>query len=579
MTEKRQTLNIIEIEAVEEVLPAGVPLEIRLGLSNPQISPTQMGNVWTFEAMSRASGVDEVLNVNLNVTGFKVFGEFSLSYIAATVLAPVSPSILAVWIKLKSELRPTIGVDNKLRIWMPRAFVPRPPLGTQCLDFKLTHNPNREGVAGFAAVSTETATVTFLPIPSGTECSHKYDQQSGLYFTELLLGGAGSIGGLLDYGLDYAFEYGITNPAIADMPPPSENVWRVETLKDTVILHLADEIPGYELEQIKEATVAASDTTKRKPFTMMTFYMMSDKYILGGSKIYIEAPAGFVFTCAYFKTDTGLSNTTTCLIPNVNTPNRVEFTLDSQDPKAPNSPFTLFVYVTNPEFTPQRNFWKFEVKSPLGRPIDIREFIPGFDITDEVFLNINPTFPYLGQTNPLEVVFQQNTIMNQADAGNELVLSGPRGFVFPANCTEGFRLRLTNMLDSSPLTQSGYAEVFSFPPPGMMCTGFGNSTVVIRFPDGAGLLKNNYTLEIDVENPPFQLNGSTVNEWSFITRVSTATGQKLVDANRRVPGFDLRALVPVRTAEGAALGRLPSCSLSLTLVSLWFALCASRKRL
>lgn len=578
MTEKRQTMNVIEILAVEEMLPAGVPLEIRLGLSNPVISPTQKDNIWSFRAFSRASGFDELLNVNLNVTGFKVFGEFSLSYAVATVLAPVSPSILAVWIKLKSELRPEDGVNNLVRIWYPKAFQPRPGLGDFCQDFQLFHDPNREGVAGFTAVSTETATVTYLPIPSGTECFHFYDQQSGLYFTELLLGGAGSIGGLLDYGLDYAFEFGIQNPAIIDMPPPEENVWRVETLKDEVILHLADKMPGFELEQIKEASVKASDTTKRKPFTQMTFYMMSDKYILGGSKVYIEAPEGFVFTCAYFRTDPGLSNTTTCLIPNINRPNRVEFTLDSQDPKAPNSPFTIYVYVTNPEFTPQANYWSFEIKSPLGRPIDIREFIPGFDITDDVFVSINPTFPYLGQTNKLEVVFQQNTIMNQADTGNELVLTGPSGYVFPENCTQMF-LRLTNMLDAGPMTSSGYAETFTFPPPGMECMGFGNSTLVVRLPNGAGLLKNNYTLEIDVENPPFQLNGTTVNEWQFMTRVRNTDGQRLVDANRRVEGFEMRELVSGRVLEGAAAGLLPTYSISLTLVSLWLALCAGRKQI
>ena len=172
---------------MEEMLPAGVPLEIRLGLSNPVISPTQKDNIWSFRAFSRASGFDELLNVNLNVTGFKVFGEFSLSYAVATVLAPVSPSILAVWIKLKSELRPEDGVNNLVRIWYPKAFQPRPGLGDFCQDFQLFHDPNREGVAGFTAVSTETATVTYLPIPSGTECFHFYDQQSGLIHIHISL--------------------------------------------------------------------------------------------------------------------------------------------------------------------------------------------------------------------------------------------------------------------------------------------------------------------------------------------------------------------------------------------------------
>ena len=78
----------------------------------------------------------------------------------------------------------------------------------------------------------------------------------------------------------------------------------------------------------------------------LRFYIMSDKYIPGGSKIEITAPngngtqkwnllrcsgnlfshrfhdclwqllpRGFIFTCAFFSTDTGLANTTTCYVP------------------------------------------------------------------------------------------------------------------------------------------------------------------------------------------------------------------------------------------------------------------------
>lgn len=37
-------------------------------------------------------------------------------------------------------------------------------------------------------------------------------------------------------------------------------------------------------------------------------------------------------------------------------------------------------------------------------------------------MDIQATFPYFGQLNPLRVVFVQSTILNQADIGNELVL-------------------------------------------------------------------------------------------------------------------------------------------------------------
>ena len=36
-------------------------------------------------------------------------------------------------------------------------------------------------------------------------------------------------------------------------------------------------------------------------------------------------------------------------------------------------------------------------------------------------VDIQATFPYFGQLNPLRVVFVQSTILNQADIGNELV--------------------------------------------------------------------------------------------------------------------------------------------------------------
>merc|ERR1719454_461640 len=325
-----------------------------------------------------------------------------------------------------------------------------------------------------------------------------------------------------------------------------------------VILHLRQNIVGFRLEEIKERHVRPSDTTTLAPQNRIAFFMMSDKYIPGGSKIIITAPNGFIFTCAFFRTDDGLSNTTTCYVKEKTT---AEFTLDSQDPKKPLTPFRLFVNVFNPEFTPQRNTWSFNILSPLGRSIDIRDNVAGFDITGKVQVAIVPLFGYLGQNNPLRVNFVPSTIMNQADTGNELVLTGPPSYLFAKNCT-GFYLRLTNQPDI-PVDDSGYPSQFSFPPPGIQCIGFDNSTVVIRMPEdaglsnkiskpGGGLLKNNYTLEIDVLNP---VNYSTDNTWSFVTRVRNPSGQRIVDANRSLEGFQLNELVPLNLDESSAWPR------------------------
>lgn len=67
---------------------------------------------------------------------------------------------------------------------------------------------------------------------------------------------------------------------------------------------------------------------------------------------------------------------------------------------------------------------------------------------------------------------------------------------------------------------------------------------------GTGLLKNNYTLMLDVENPGYRPNGT--NLWQFYTRVANENGTKYVDANRSLSGFGLSELVPLRTDEGAA---------------------------
>merc|ERR1719198_2958369 len=145
--------------------------------------------------------------------------------------------------------------------------------------------------------------------------------------------------------------------------------------------------------------------------------------------------------------------------------------------------------------------------------------------------------------------------MNQADEGNELVLTAPSTFIFNKNCT-GFYLRLT-VTPEQVEDPAGYPQQFQFPPPGISCIGFDNSTVVIRMPDNTGLsnqhsgglLKNNYTLEIDVLNP---VNYSEDNSWSFITRVRNPSGEKIVDANRSLAGFNLNQLVPLNLDESAA---------------------------
>jgi len=579
LKEIRQSLNVIEIIAIEETILADEDITVTILMSNPGITPSRTINIWTFEAYSSSTGSEVIENVNYNVSGFKIFGEFSRGAILPTVLSPSSTSVICVWFNLKSVL-PIVdqadldpdepqGLPKALRIWLPKGFLPDPapkaPLYEfeYCSDdFSLSYEPSREGVDSFSS------TIDFLDLPSDSHCENHYDQDYGQYYIYIYIDPKS----ILNNGMDYAFEFGAVNPSLEDMPSAEDNVWRMDTVMSNVILHLKKEVEGYDLEQIKIVNLNYEDTTKLKTMNALTFEIMSEKYISGGSKVRITGPTTFKVGCTYFRVVSGLSSTTTCLVKDLNI---VEFTLDSQDPKDAETLFSIRVMWTNPEFTPQENWWRVDIVNALGEAIDVRDYIQGFDITDEIEVYVHPTFAYLGETNPLEVIFVAQTIMNQADSGNELVVVAPEGYVFPENCS-GFYLRLTDSSSvdtSSSSSSSGYPSGYTFPPDGTTCTGFDNESVVVRLPDGSGLLKNNYTLEIEVENPGYQPNST--DTWQMFTRVRNENGTTIVDANRSIPSFTLSELAAVRTDEGAA-SRTAAETLQITVLLLLLPCLATR---
>jgi hypothetical protein len=295
---------------------------------------------------------------------------------------------------------------------------------------------------------------------------------------------------------------------------------------------------------IKTVTIKPFVTTALQALNRIEFDMVSEKYIPGGSNIIVTGPRGFIFTCAFFRVR-GLSNTTTCKARG----NIVEFTVDSADAKKPNFAFTIIVYVSNPMYTPQPNTWKFGIVSALGDFIDSRQNVPGFDVTGELKAEINAQFPYKGQRNLLTIVFLPTTILNQADEGNELAVQGPEGFFFGSNCS-AFDMSLTLPPPEDP-DPGMYGSDYKFPPPGTTCTGYDNASFTIRFPNGIGLLRANYTMTINVKNPLFEPNIS--NDWIFVSRVrNEEIGQRIVDANRELTGFTLRTLEPVNQGESGA---------------------------
>jgi hypothetical protein len=196
----------------------------------------------------------------------------------------------------------------------------------------------------------------------------------------------------------------------------------------------------------------------------------------------------------------------------------------------------ITAYARNPKFTPQPNMWSIKILSPLGSSVDTRDMVPGFDITGSVITRVMSSFPFKGQRNPIAIEFIPATIMNQADHGNDIVITAPIGFIFPENCS-GFSFRFSDIdrIDRRYPNK----EQYDFPPPQTQCYGNEGEVLTVRLPNGAGLLAPyNYTIEANVKNPRYDLNDT---KWSIVTRVvNPDVGMRIVDANRSFEGFYLR---------------------------------------
>merc|ERR550534_1152594 len=369
----------------------------------------------------------------------------------------------------------------------------------------------------------------------GSACEAFTSEELGQSYVKL------HIDGDLELNKDYAFQVTITNAQ--DTPSRDLNVFRFETLRDDVVLHLKQRVESFQLEQIRKVIMTPTDTTSLQ-MNRITFDMMSDKFIPGSSKIIVTAPEKFIFSCRDPAVRV-LSSTTTCSKEE----NRVTFALDTQDQIPPNKPFAISVDVMNPKFTPQPNDWMFKIVNGFGMFIDVRKNLEGFFITGALACELKPSFDFRGQRNRITLTFVTWTIMNQADTYNELYLTAPFGYVFEKECRR-HSLEFTNAGDNSLYYRNG--KEVEFPPVGWECDGSDEEFVTIRLPQGAGLLRNSYTLSVDVLNPSVEPN--TTNTWSFVTRVNSIdeNGErhiKIVDASRHIEGFELRTLEKVREVD------------------------------
>jgi hypothetical protein len=383
------------MELNEDAFPAAVELDITVPLKNPPISPPRNENLWKFKSYTAALTSDalttlwtddDMVDCNLDVERFKIYGEFRSAFVASSVSSPTVENLVGIRFVLESELPD--GGDSEssksiLQIYLPRGFEPLRRCGID--SYALSYDPLL-----FTGPTAFPEDRTYVQLPSGTTCKDAFDDSVGLWYIEI------EPDGILEYGLDYAFMFGMIN---AGATHPTDNVWRFQTKKGGVVLHLVRGVPSFGLQELQTVAVFPADTTKLVPLTKLEIQLTSEVPLIpGGSKITIVAPgvggSGFLPTCGNFDVQ-GLAKTTTCSSRG----SSITFTVDTQNAVVGGTPISFHIHISNPEFTPQPNNWSFFLVDADDMFLDIKERLPGYDITGPLLAGIStPTdqggFPY-----------------------------------------------------------------------------------------------------------------------------------------------------------------------------------------
>ncbi|CAD7933065.1 unnamed protein product [Amoebophrya sp. A25] len=537
---KSQRGNIIELDSEDEDFPGGLDMQITITLSNPQISPPPSENIWIYETFhvspqaptgtTPPASALTMIDLNRDVQGFRIYGAFRSTRVASAIDSPTVVNTVAVSFVLESDL--AFDESARLQVYMPKGFQPV----ELCGRWSRSYDPMK-----FAeSTSSLDSALVYTEIPRGTSCRAIVDADEPAI--EL------RPGAVIQFGLDYAFMFEIIN---ADYVPDANN-WRFQTMLNNVVLHLDRNVFGFSLQELQDITVQPMDTT-RSVMGRMQIKMRSTKRIPGSSDIIITAPVGFrplntLFTILSIPGGHTLASTTTA----TRNDNVVTFTLDGQDRIEPNLEFGIEIWITNPEFTPADNVWRFEIRDAQKNFLDVKQSWEGYDITGAMFTEVRPGFATKSRMNKISVVFVPTTIMNQADFENVFYLEAPIGYKFPVVCSDLFHLKYSNPSELQTSSMGAQAMATKFPPENIRCEGSDAENVTITFPRGKGLLVFNYTLELEVENAA---EDPISNIWIFETRKkasSTDPKYSIVDANRTIQGFLLQDMEKAPDEAGSA---------------------------
>lgn len=144
---------------------------------------------------------------------------------ASKISSPTVKNLVGVSFVLESLL--PADPNSALQLFLPKGFVPEKNCGIDAYALSYDHSSFADSPTAFADDKV------YASLPSGTTCRHGYSEEDDLHFIVL------RPDGVIEYGLDYAFQFGLFNAARID---PEGNTWRFQTLKNGVVLHLSRDV-------------------------------------------------------------------------------------------------------------------------------------------------------------------------------------------------------------------------------------------------------------------------------------------------------------------------------------------------
>lgn len=525
-----RTLNV----SVLRGLDAFKYYALRFGVENPSAQPLA-DEIVPWEIWCRTAGGD-VVAANRRVAPFELQARFRRVDVLPSSVAPLkAKNVVEVQLELDSSplmvIRSATEHDTgELLLELPSGFRLAGALAKNATAFgdaavdvpTLTYQECGLALAvlGPSAEVSMAAGVALEPLPFGSRCRAPSPTTLVVEVDESLL-----------LGRVYHFAVEVENPLLT----PTSNIWRVSAERNGALLHLAVEVPNFEVATVPSLQVSSTDVRQGRE-QLLRILIKPPRHIRGSSSVEVRAPPGFQLSClsgGKAPPEGVLPNDTECLLLG----DTLRITLPRPIPYAPYVPALLggeeyyfAVFCQNSNFSASLAS-SFEVRLtedwPVPRLLGLRAGIPAPDLAPplDFFAVSAPVVKPAGEMMNINVRFRAFEGVSLPTAVRGILLQAPASMQLVASA-------------GSPCVGFGsnkYA-VDEAVLPVSVCTGLSENVVSIQLSESLKLAMADgssplYTFQLSVRSPVIE---ATVD--SFLLWLSSGPGAAPLLA-ASAPGF------------------------------------------